>query len=155
MPFPLLLAAALAGPPDDVGAIRALRRDYNTAVATRDFAALRDVFDPDYHVIRGASGAMLAGPLATEGLIREDMAKDPGFVTYERTSERVEIGTGGQRAAEHGRWEGRWREADGMMSLTGVYLAMWVKTGGRWNVKSEAFVALKCSGSAECRRFTL
>ena len=151
----LLMAAALAGATGDVAAIKALRQADNTAIARRDFAPVRDLFDPDYHVIRGASGSVMAGPDATETLLKDDIAKDPGFVGYERFTDQVELGAGGMRAAEHGRWAGRWSEPDGAMALTGVYLAMWVKTGGRWTLKSEAFVALNCSGSAACSRFVL
>jgi len=45
--------------------------------------------------------------------------------------------------------------AGGAMALSGVYLAMWVKTEGRWTIKSGAFVALNCSGSTACKRFVL
>ena len=150
-----MASAALAGAGADADAIRALRQADNTAITRRDFAPVRGLFDPDYHVIRGASGSAMAGPEATEALLNDDIAKDPGFVGYERMTERVEIGTGGMRAAEHGRWVGRWNEPDGKMELTGVYLAMWVKTSGRWTLKSEAFVALDCSGSTACKRFVL
>ena len=149
----LIAAAAMASA--DVDAIRALRQADNAAIARRDFAPVHGLFDPDYHVIRGASGLTMAGPGATEVLLKDDIAKDPGFVGYERLTDRVEIGTGGLRAAEHGRWVGRWNEPDGKMALTGVYLAMWVKTSGRWVLKSEAFVALDCSGSVACKRFVL
>lgn len=153
----LLVAAALAATPaDDAAAIRALRGTYNAAIASRDMAPIKGLFDPDYHLIRGATGAMAAGPEAMESILKADAAADPGFVGYERTPGQVEVSTGGVRAAEHGRWTGRWREPDGEMRLTGTYLAMWVKSAaGRWTVKSEAYVALKCEGSSACRRFSL
>ena len=151
----LAAVAALTNSSADVEAIKALRQADNVAIARRDFAPVKGLFDPDYHVIRGASGLTMAGPDATEALLKDDIAKDPGFVGYERSAEQVEIGMGGMRAAEHGRWVGRWNEPDGAMALSGVYLAMWVKTGGRWTLKSEAFVALTCTGSTACRRFVL
>ncbi len=97
---------------------------------------------------------MSAGPDATASIIASDVAKDPGFIAYERLTDRVQVSTGGAKAAETGHWVGRWKEADGEMRLTGVYLAMWIQTDGRWTVKSEAYVALACTGSVECRRFT-
>jgi len=151
----LIIGAALASPGSDIEAIKALRQAGNLAIASRDFAPVRGLFDPDYHVIRGASGLAMAGADATEVLLTDDIARDPGFVGYERFTDGVEIGGGAMRAAEHGHWTGRWNEPDGPMALTGVYLAMWVKTGGRWTIRSEAFVALNCSGSAACKRFVL
>jgi len=155
MPVSLVVWAALAAGSGDVDQIRALRQADNTAIARRDFAPVRGLFDPDYHVIRGASGLSMAGPEATEDLLKDDIAADPGFVGYERVTDKVELGMGAMRASEQGRWFGRWNEPDGAMTLSGVYLAMWVKTAGRWTIKSEAFVALRCSGSAACKRFVL
>jgi ketosteroid isomerase-like protein len=149
----LAMTAALAA--TDIETIKGLRRDYNAAMAARDMAPVMRLFDPDYHMIRGASGVAVAGAESIGAALRDDAAKDPGFVGYERITTQVHIGSGGRRAAEQGRWVGRWTEPDGRMELTGVYLAMWVKTDGRWTVKSEAFVALKCVGSAACRRFVL
>ena len=151
----LAMAAAMSPPTADIRAIKQLRRDYNAAMAARDMAPVMNLFDPGYHMIRGASGVAVAGAESIGAALKDDAAKDPGFVGYERITGQVDIGTGGQRAAEQGRWVGRWTEPDGKMELTGVYLAMWVKTGGRWTVKSEAFVALKCVGSAACSRFVL
>lgn len=151
----LATMAALSGAPADIEAIKALRLGYNAAMAARDMAPMMSLFDPDYHMIRGASGVAVAGAESIGAALKDDAAKDPGFVGYERITTQVQIGTGGQRAAEQGRWVGRWTEPDGKMELTGVYLAMWVKTSGRWTVKSEAFVALKCAGSKACSRFVL
>lgn len=151
----LAITAGLTAAPADIETIRALRRDYNAAMAAGDMTPVMGLFDPDYHMIRGASGVAVAGAASIGAALKDDLAKDPGFVGYERITTQVQIGTGGQRASEQGRWVGRWTEPDGKMELTGVYLAMWVKTSGRWTVKSEAFVALKCAGSKACSRFVL
>ena len=150
-----ILAAALSAATADADAIRAARLQLNAAMASRQMAPVRSLFDPDYHMIRGASGIAVAGPDATETALRDDVAKDPGFVGYERLTDSVQVGSGGGRAAEQGHWVGRWTEPDGKMELTGVYLAMWIKTDGRWTLKSEAYVALKCVGSTACSRFVL
>jgi ketosteroid isomerase-like protein len=151
----LATMAALTGAAADIETIKGLRRDYNAAMAARDMTPMIGLFDPDYHMIRGASGMAVAGAESIGAALKDDLAKDPGFVGYERITGQVDIGTGGRRAAEQGRWVGRWTEPDGKMELTGVYLAMWVKTDSRWTVKSEAFVALKCVGSSACSRFVL
>lgn len=151
----LAMAAALSPSSADIRAIRRLRLDYNAAMAARDMTPVLNLFDPDYHMIRGASGVAVAGAESIGAALKDDATRDPGFVAYERITGRIDIGSGGQRAAEQGRWVGRWNEPDGKMELTGVYLAMWVKTAGRWTVKSEAFVALKCVGSKACSRFVL
>ena len=75
-------------------------------------------------MIRGATGGMLAGPDATSTIIASELAKDPGFITYERITDTVQVSAGVRKAAETGHWVGRWKEADGEMRLTGVYLAM-------------------------------
>jgi len=76
--------------------------------------------------------------------------KDPTFVRYRRTSTSIVSAKSRKRVAESGRWEGVWHESDGTMRKVGVYLAMWVPSGGTWRLKSEAFVTLACTGSVSC-----
>jgi hypothetical protein len=76
--------------------------------------------------------------------------KDPTFVRYRRTPTSIVSAKSGKRVAESGRWEGVWHESDGTMRKVGVYLAMWVPSGGTWRLKSEAFVTLACTGSVSC-----
>jgi hypothetical protein len=59
-------------------------------------------------VIAG-DGALITGADAVIAAF-EAQFRDPAFVTYERTPERVEIDDAGDRAAESGRWVGTWRE---------------------------------------------
>jgi hypothetical protein len=35
---------------------------------------------------------------------------------------------------------------------TGIYLAMWIPSGGTWRLKSESFVTLSCTGSADYKK---
>jgi hypothetical protein len=71
-------------------------------------------------------------------------------VTYRRTPISIVDATSGKRIAESGNWTGIWHKPDGTMRKTGVYLAMWIPSGGTWRLKSEAFVTLACSGSSAC-----
>jgi hypothetical protein len=111
---------------------------------------LRQLFDVDYHGIQGTSGALDSGGEATARSYAEEEFKDPTFVTYRRTPMSIVNATSGKRIAESGNWEGIWRKPDGTMRKTGVYLAMWIPSGGAWRLKSEAFVTLACSGSSAC-----
>jgi hypothetical protein len=47
---------------------------------------------------------------------------------------------------------GLWRKPDGIMRMTGVYLAMWIPSAASWRLKSDAFVALSCMGSSSCEK---
>jgi uncharacterized protein (TIGR02246 family) len=152
IPVALLLAIGLAAqsaPADDAGQIRAQRARSNAAIASHDAAALAPLYAPDATVVRGSSGLALNGVAAITASLATAFA-DPTFVTYERTPESVTLSQGGERAAETGRWVGRWTKPDGEMRLSGIYLAMWVRLDGAWRLKSEAFVSLKCEGSRAC-----
>ena len=135
-------------PPTSI--VRAQRAEYNAAIAAHDAVRLRTFFVDDYHLIMGSSGDVdSGGDAATRGYADEEF-KDPTFVTYRRTPTSIVIAKSGKRIAETGRFEGIWREPDGTMRRTGVYLAMWIPYGGTWRLKSEAFVTLACTGSMTC-----
>lgn len=145
----LAAAAAVAAGPSDADQIRAGRDRSNAAIAAHHADALRPLYAPDATVVRGSSGQALNGVEAITASLASAF-RDPDFVTYRRTPQTVTLSEGGVRAAESGRWLGTWRKPDGEMRLSGVYLAMWVKTPGGWRLKSEAFVSLKCEGSRAC-----
>jgi hypothetical protein len=140
--------AATTGGADSI--VRAQRAESNAAIAAHDAARLRRLFDDDYHGISGTSGSLDSGGDATSRSYADEEFKDPTFVTYRRTPTSVVSATSGKRIAETGRWEGVWRKSDGTMRKSGVYLAMWIPSGGTWRLKSEAFVTLACVGSAVC-----
>ena len=75
---------------------------------------------------------------------------DPAFLGYVREIDRIQVSTTGPLAAEHGHWTGRFQRSDGIQTITGTYLAMWRKTDAGWKLRSELFVSLACTGSAEC-----
>jgi Domain of unknown function (DUF4440) len=150
----LLLGCAVgsyASTPDSpTSVVRAQRAESNAAIKARDPARLRKLFDDDYHGISGTSGALDSGGDATARSYADEEFKDPSFVTYRRTPTSVLVASSGKRVAESGHWEGVWQKADGTMRKTGVYLAMWIPASGTWHLKSEAFVTLACTGSANC-----
>lgn len=130
--------------------VRAQRAEYNAAIAARDAVRLRTFFVDDYHLILGSSGDIDSGAdAATRGYADEEF-KDPTFVTYRRTPTTIVIAASGKRIAETGHFEGIWRKPDGTMRKKGIYLAMWIPSAGTWRLKSEAFVTLACTGSADC-----
>ena len=68
------------------------------------------------------------------------MLADPGFVAYERTTETVALADDGLRAAETGRWVGRWT---GGIEVSGVYMAAWRAIHGQWVLERELYVTLQ------------
>jgi hypothetical protein len=130
--------------------VRVQRAESNAAIKAHDAIRLRKLFDDDYHGIQGTSGDLDSGGEATARSYADEEFKDPTFVTYRRTPTSIVNAQSGKRVAEAGQWEGIWRKSDGTMRKTGVYLAMWIPSGGTWRLKSEAFVTLACTGSATC-----
>jgi hypothetical protein len=107
--------------------VRVQRAESNAAIKDHDAVRLRKLFDDDYHGVQGTSGDLDSGGDATARSYADEEFKDPTFVTYRRTP-----------------------TSDGTMRKTGVYLAMWIPSGGTWRLKSEAFVTLACTGSTTC-----
>lgn len=135
-----------------VSIVRAQREQYNAAIEAHDSARLRTFLVDDYHLISGSTGAVDDGADAAARGYAEEEFKDPTFVTYRRTPHSIVMAVSGKRIAETGRFEGVWHMSDGTMRKTGIYLAMWVPSGGTWRLKSEAFVTLACAGSSGCDR---
>ena len=107
--------------PED--AIRARRRLTNRLIAAHHAGRLRPFLDPQVKVIAAF----------------EAQFRDPDFVTYDRTPERIEVDQAGLRAAESGRWVGSWRAG----RMAGAYMAIWRKVTGQWVIESEMFVTLE------------
>lgn len=113
-------------------AIRARRRLTNRFIAERQAERLRPFFAPDAKVIPGGGG-LIEGVEAVVAAFAAQFG-EPGFSPYVRTSERVHVAADGERAAEHGRWEG--------FGMAGTYLAVWRKVTGQWVIESELYVTL-------------
>jgi ketosteroid isomerase-like protein len=144
------MIALLAGTmsPNVAVEIRALRAESNAAIAAHDFRKMEPLLAPDFTVLPGSLGSPLGKDLFGKRL--SDTFQDPTFVTYVRTPKRISVSSSRKRAVEIGSWVGQWRKPDGEMRLSGVYQAMWVPLGGRWRLKNESFVTLRCTGSRSC-----
>jgi hypothetical protein len=120
--------------PDD--AVRARRRLTNKLIAAHEAARLRPFFAPDVKLIVG-DGELILGADAVIQAFAAQFA-DPGFVTYVRETQTVEPDADDARAAEHGRWTGRWKDRE----MGGSYVAVWRKLTGQWVIESELYVTL-------------
>lgn len=117
-------------------AIRARRKLTNKLIAGRDASRLRPFFAPDAKVIVG-DGGLIVGLEDVLSAFGAQFA-EAGFVTYIRETEGVDIDAAGSRAAEQGRWIGRWTDRE----MSGTYLAVWRKATGQWVIESELYVTL-------------
>jgi len=124
--------------PDADTAIRARRKLTNRLIAARDATRLRPHMTDDMVLIAG-DGAVIQGADAVVSAFANQFA-DPAFIAYERTTDRVETAADGRRAAETGRWVGRWK---GDVEMSGVYLAAWRENLGQWRLERELYVTLQ------------
>lgn len=118
-------------------AVRAKRKLTNRLIAGHDAARLRPHFTDDALVIVG-DGGLIAGADAVVQAFASQFA-DPDFIAYVRTTETVAIAEDGRRAAETGRWVGRWR---GRSEMSGTYIAAWREDRGQWRIERELYVTL-------------
>lgn len=142
----LALALVAAAPSDPEAQIRAVRAENNAALARHDTVAERRAYVPGYTLIRGFAGTVVEGADRVAADLEATDLKDPTYIAYHRTPDRIRIASDGQRAAEWGHWEGRWRAPARVTRRSGEYLAVWVPTHDGWRLRSESFVALGCEG---------
>ena len=119
-------------------AIRAKRKLTNRLIAAHDAERLRPHLTDDMLLIVG-DGGLIQGADAVVAAFAGQFA-DPAFVAYVRTTETVEPAADGHRAAETGRWVGRWK---GGVEMSGVYMAAWRENRGQWLLERELYVTLK------------
>jgi ketosteroid isomerase-like protein len=119
-------------------AIRAKRKLTNRLIAAHDAARLRPHLTDDILLIVG-DGGLIQGVDAVVAAFAGQFA-DPAFVAYVRTTDTVELAADGRRAAESGRWVGRWK---GGVEMSGVYMAAWRDSRGQWLLERELYVTLK------------
>jgi ketosteroid isomerase-like protein len=124
-------------PAPDV-AIRAKRKLTNRLIAAHDAGRLRPHMVDDMLLIVG-DGDLIQGADAVAAAFARQFS-DAGFVDYVRTTETVELADDGRRAAETGRWVGRWK---GGVEMGGVYLAAWRESRGQWLLERERYVTLQ------------
>ena len=121
--------------PED--SIRARRRLTNKLIAAKDAQRLAPFFTPDAVLIAG-DGATLLGRTSIIEAFAGQFA-DRAFIAYARETDRVSLDPAGERAAEHGRWTGRW---EGGNTMSGDYLAVWRRVTGQWVIERELYVTL-------------
>ena len=119
-------------------AIRAKRKLTNRLIAAHDADRLRPHLTDDMVLIVG-DGGLIQGADAVVAAFASQFA-DPAFVAYVRTTDTVELAAGGRRAAETGRWVGRWT---GGVEVSGVYMAAWRERRGQWLLERELYVTLR------------
>ncbi|RAK69049.1 DUF4440 domain-containing protein [Phenylobacterium kunshanense] len=117
-------------------AIRARRKLTNKLIAAHEAARLRPFFIPDVKVIVGDGGLILGVDEVVAAFAAQ--FAEPEFIAYVRETDDVEIDANGARAAERGRWTGRWTDRE----MGGSYLAVWRKATGQWVLESELYVTL-------------
>jgi ketosteroid isomerase-like protein len=120
--------------PED--AIRARRKLTNKLIAAHEAARLRPFFAGDAKLIVG-DGDLILGADAVLQAFAAQFA-EPDFIAYIRETERVDLDAAGSRAAEAGRWTGRWKDRE----MGGSYLAVWRNIRGQWVIESELYVTL-------------
>ena len=123
---------------DPDAAIRAKRKLTNRLIAAHDAQRLRPHLTDDMLLIVG-DGALVQGAEAVVSAFAGQFA-DPGFLDYVRTTETVEVAADGERAAETGRWVGRWK---GGVEMSGIYMAAWRESRGQWLLERELYVTLR------------
>lgn len=124
--------------PSADAALRAKRKLTNRLIAAHDAARLRPHLTDDMLLIAG-DGTLIQGAEAVVSAFAGQFS-DPAFDAYVRTTETVEIAADGARAAETGRWVGRWRAG---AEMSGVYLAAWREERGQWRLERELYITLK------------
>ena len=118
-------------------AIRARRKLTNRLIAAHDAERLRPHFTPDIVVIVG-DGDVIQGADAVIAAFAAQFAEKT-FDAYIRTTDTVEVAAHGARAAETGRWVGRWKTG---VEMSGVYQAAWRENRGQWLIEREMYVTL-------------
>ena len=132
--------------PADAAAIRAARLAQNQAMAAGDVERAASYWTEDV-TIRRALGTGVAGRDAYQSILERAPVPDTVLV-YERTPTEIELSRQWPLAFETGTWSGR-LGGKGPEVIGGRYSAQWVKRDGRWLIRSEVFVALRCAAT-EC-----
>jgi len=138
----LVIGASPNSVPDDRALIIQARREQNAAIARADFAATAAVWTQDVSVRAG-----LGRDLQGQQQYRDAFIADSAML-YVREPIEVVVSTKWPLAYERGHWTGLRRGGSREPLLSGQYSAQWVKSGSRWLIPSEVFVALDCTPPA-------
>lgn len=130
----------------DVAAIREARERSNAAIKRHDVAGVLVELEEDA-AVTASNGSQIQGWEAQRTAYGGRFDRFPD-VAWIRTPETIRIGADRLFASERGTWIGRWTADGGPVEVHGEYQAMWRRSGGRWRIRSELFVALDCNGPA-------
>ncbi len=123
-------------------AIRAARLAQNAAIAARNADSVAAFWIEDVSVTAGL-GFIVRGRESYKSAFGKDAP-----MLYSRLPEKIQVSRKWPLAWEEGVWTGTASTGQPAPGLGGRYSAQWVKQNGRWQIRSELFVALDCSGSA-------
>jgi ketosteroid isomerase-like protein len=132
----------------DEAAIRQARIASNQAIAVKDTNAIANYWAEDYHLV-SSRNSEVAGRTKNRHLFALELYTKKA-VLYVRSTQQVSTFANWNMAAETGTWIGQWREPDGLVQLSGTYLAKWHRVNGQWKIRAEIFVPLTCTGSSFC-----
>jgi ketosteroid isomerase-like protein len=138
----VLIGASSAPRADDRALIIQTRREQNAAIARGDLAATASAWTQDVSVRAGLGRNLQGRQQYVDAFVADSTMR------YVREPIEVVVSTKWPLAYERGRWTGFRRGVAKDSLLSGQYSAQWVKSGSRWLIRSEVFVALDCNGSA-------
>lgn len=129
-------------PPDPRKDIAALRAAYSLAIAERRADLMEQYLDPDLVVLAGP-GAVRVGRKAVIANHQANEFRDPAFAGYERITDEVILGNDPCAAIERGHWRACFVQEDGTIDgASGHFQAGWIRSGGQWRIRTEAYVRL-------------
>ena len=142
------MAGGTQGAPSSDAAIRAARAQSNQAIAAHDMAGIARHWMPDVHIVTSTS-TQGSGRDVNGRRMAQQFERRPDTV-YVRTPSAVDVFPAWGVASERGEWIGRWTEPDGVVQVSGTYLAQWRQVDGTWLIQAEVFVPTACRGSSYC-----
>jgi ketosteroid isomerase-like protein len=119
---------------EDGTAVRARRKLINKLISAHDADRLRPHFLSDATVIVGNGGALTGVDAILEAFRAQ--FREPGFITFERSTKSVLMDALGTRAYEQGNWVSLHKTEP---QLQGPYSAVWRKVRGQWALESELY----------------
>ncbi len=137
----------------DEQSIRTSRAFSNAAIARKDVDAIASIWTSEIHVV-GSMSSQLSGVEANRRIYIDQFASRPDTL-YIRTPSTVSVMSNWGVGMETGEWVGQWTDPDGLVKLTGRYMAQWIKIQGEWRIQGEMYVPVTCVGSAYCLRHPL
>lgn len=126
--------------------IREVRTLSNQAIAAKDTAVLAMCWTADIHVI-SSRNSELSGKKNNQEAFSKEFGAGKIFI---RTPTQIQVFEDWNMAGEQGNWEGRWRDGENSIEVSGSYFAKWHRIEGKWLIRSETFVPLRCTGSPFC-----